>query len=124
MTKKRNTQTIPFSMRLTFEERANLKARAGDKSLAIFIRSQLFDENEVKNRKEKVRGRTLCAQILSALGKSEISKNLHILSDATKSGSLVVTPETQELIDSTLNAIYEMRSTLLEELGVQSGSDQ
>ena len=124
MTKKRNTQTIPFSMRLTFDERANLKARAGNKSLAIFIRSKLFDEIEIENRKEKVKGRTACAKLLGVLGQSEIATNLETLAQAAKSGSLPLSPDTQDLISEALDAVHDMKRMLMNELGVRSGTKE
>ncbi|MEW7009635.1 hypothetical protein [Lentilitoribacter sp. EG35] len=124
MTKKRNTQTKPFSMRLTFEERANLESRAGKKSLAEFVRSKLFNKDEIENRKEKYKGRTECAKILGLLGRSEIAKNLNELSRAAKSGSLIVSPDTQVMLDQSIADIHIMRNALLNELGVQSGRKQ
>jgi hypothetical protein len=124
MTKKRNTQTKPFSMRLTFEERANLESRAGEKSLAEFVRSELFSKDEIENRKEKYKGRTECAKILGLLGRSELAKNLNELSQAAKSGSLIVSPDTQVMLDQSIADIHMMRNALLNELGVQSGRMQ
>lgn len=124
MTKKQKTQTKPFSLRLTYEERAKLQASAGEEPLAIFIRSKLFGEDDIVNRKEVFKGRTECAKILGMLGQSDLSKNLNELSQAVQSGSLIVTPDTQAVLDQALEDIAFMRVALLKELRVRSGPDQ
>jgi len=124
MTKKQKTQTKSFSLRLTYEERAKLEESADGKSLAIFIRSKLFDENAIANRKEVFRNRTLCAKILGLLGQSELRQNLNELSQAVQSGSLIVTPDTQAMLEQALEDVVFMRDTLIKELGVHSGTDQ
>jgi len=41
--KQRKTTPPPFSLRLTFEERAQLEREAGDMPLGAYIRSRLFN---------------------------------------------------------------------------------
>lgn len=111
MTKKQKTQTKPFSLRFTYEERAKLEERAGKKSLGIFIRSKLFNENDLENRKEVFKGRTETAKILGMLGQSDLGKNLKQLSQAAKSGSLIVTPDTEGMLDRALKDIILMKAS-------------
>ena len=46
----RKTYPHPFSLRLTFEERAILEKAAGSMSLGAYIRSKLLDEGDVAHR--------------------------------------------------------------------------
>lgn len=124
MTKKKRTQTSPFSLRLTYEERAKLQRIAGNKTLGHYIRSRLFDEESLASRTEEIKGRKTCAQILGIIGQSELGKNLRELSNAARSGSLIITPDTQAMLNTALQDVVAIKQVLLKELRVRSGTDQ
>ncbi|MEM7547870.1 MAG: plasmid mobilization relaxosome protein MobC [Pseudomonadota bacterium] len=110
----------PFSLRLTFEERAQLEKQAAGMSLGAFIRSRLFGEDEAPRRtrgKFPVKDHEALARVLEALGSSRISSNLNQLAKAANSGSLPITPETEEFLAEACEAVQDIRNGLLRALG-------
>src|SRR3546814_1287972 len=70
----------PFSLRLTFEQRAQLEQDAGGMSLAAYIQSRLFDsENPAPRRRGKrpVQDYQALAQVLGNLGQSRLRSEEH-----------------------------------------------
>lgn len=124
MTKKKRTQTSPFSLRLTYEERAKLQRAAADQTLGTYIRSQLFDERSLASRHEKIEDQKTYAQLLGIIGQSDLGKSLRELSNAAHSGSLVITPDTQVMLTAALQDVVAIKEMLLKELRVQSGAAQ
>lgn len=122
--KPKNNKKIPtpFSLRLTFEERATLEKEAGNKPLGAFIRAKLFEGEEAPRR---VRTRTrkpleddrALARVLGELGKARLANNLNQLARAVNSGSLPVTPDTEAAIKEACAAVQDMRSDLMQALG-------
>jgi hypothetical protein len=53
------------------------------------------------------------------LGRSRLSQNLNQIAHAVNIGVLPVTPETEEDLRASLQAVQEMRSLLLRSLGVR-----
>ncbi|MEW8073541.1 MAG: plasmid mobilization relaxosome protein MobC [Candidatus Thiodiazotropha sp.] len=112
----------PFSLRLTFEERAALEKEAGNKPLGAHIRSKLFAGEEAPRR---VRTRTrkpleddrALARVLGELGKARLANNLNQLARAVNTGSLPVTPDTEAAIKEACAAVQDMRSDLMHALG-------
>ena len=91
---KTTKNAAPFSLRLTFDERAKLKKMANGKPLGAFIRTKIFDAS----RDNKVENQHNHAQILGMLGQSELTKNMQELADASRSGSLPLTPDTEKML--------------------------
>lgn len=113
----------PFSLRLTFEERARLEQEAGDMPLGTYIRSRLFD-NPVTDRpprkpKRPVKDHQALASLLGELGKSRIANNLNQLAKAANSGSLPLTPETEKSLREACAGVQWLRVTLMQALGLQ-----
>ena len=110
----------PFSLRLTFDERAQLEKQAAGLSLGAFIRSRLFGEDVEPRRtrgKFPVKDHEALARVLAALGSSRISNNLNQLAKAANSGSLPITPETEEFLAEACGAVQDVRNELLRALG-------
>lgn len=115
----------PFSLRLTYEERARLDAERGDKSLAAYIRERLFGDNVAPRKKRgnsPVQDKEALGRMAGALGQSRLSQNMNQLAKAVNSGSLPVTPETEADIKEACREISEMRAELLAALGKVPGS--
>ena len=86
----------PFSLRLSFDERAQLEAQAGNMALGAYIRERLLgDPAPRKKRRNPVKDETALAQLLGELSRSNIANNLNQLAKAAHSGSLDVTPDTE-----------------------------
>lgn len=116
----------PFSLRLTYEERARLDAERGDKSLAAYIRERLFGENaapRTKRGNSPVQDKEALGRMAGALGQSRLSQNMNQLAKAVNSGSLPVTPETEAEIKEACREISEMRAVLLAALGKVPGRE-
>jgi hypothetical protein len=110
----------PFSLRLTFEERASLEQAAGDMPLGAYIRSQMFREGKTRKRrryKRPVKDHQALGQLLGALGEARLANNLNQLAKAAHIGSLPVTPETEKALRDACAEIHHMRSLLMRALG-------
>src|SRR6476469_7777748 len=97
---KSDKRPPPFSLRLTFEERARLERDDGDMPLGAYIRSRLFGEptphRAARKAKRPVKDHQALASVLGELGKRRIANNLNQLAKAVNSGSLPHTPETEK----------------------------
>jgi len=120
---KNSTLPTPFSLRLTFDERAALEQSAGSRPLGAYIRSKLFSGAE-KPRKARTRTRKplkdekALSELLGKLGESRrLASNLNQLAKATNSGSLPVTPDTEKALQAACNDVRVMRILLMRALG-------
>jgi len=116
----------PFSLRLTYEERARLDAERGDKSLAAYIRERLFGDYAAPRKRRgnsPVQDKEVLGRMAGALGQSRLSQNLNQLAKAANSGSLPVTPETEAELKEACREISEMRAELMAALGKAAGSE-
>ncbi|MBC7147458.1 MAG: hypothetical protein H5U24_19010 [Thioclava marina] len=116
----------PFSLRLTYEERARLDAERGSKTLAAYIRERLFGVDAAPRKKRgnsPVQDKEALGRMAGALGQSRLSQNMNQLAKAVNSGSLPVTPETEAEIKEACREISEMRAELLAALGKVPGSE-
>jgi len=125
-TKKPNEQKkpTPFSLRLSFEERARLERDAAGMSLGAYIRERLFGEDAAPRKtrgKFPVKDHEALGRVLAALGSSRLSSNLNQLAKAVNTGSLPVTPETEEDLREACAAVLVMREELLNALGREPG---
>jgi len=116
----------PFSLRLTYEERARLDAERGGMTLAAYIRERLFGVDAAPRKKRgnsPVQDKEALGRMAGALGQSRLSQNMNQLAKAVNSGSLPVTPETEAEIKEACREISEMRAELLAALGKAPGSE-
>lgn len=116
----------PFSLRLTYEERARLDAERGEKSIAAYIRERLFGANAAPRKKRgnsPVQDKEALGRMAGALGQSRLSQNMNQLAKAVNTGSLPVTPETEAEIKEACREISEMRAALLAALGKVPGNE-
>jgi hypothetical protein len=115
--------SIPFCLRLTFEERAQLEHDAAGKPLGTYIRSKLLSESrprkQFRKKRAPVKDQQSLGKLLAALGQSHIANNLNQLAKAAHSGSLLVTPETEHAIKESYSHIQWMREALIDALGLR-----
>ncbi|MEL6549709.1 MAG: hypothetical protein AAFQ54_05610 [Pseudomonadota bacterium] len=112
----------PFSLRLTFEERAKLEDAANGVPLGAYIMAVLFKQElpSVQRRGTKpVADHAELARLLALLGASRLSSNVNQLAKAVHSGSLPVTPDTEAELKLACTDITEMRDILVRALGLQ-----
>lgn len=116
----------PFSLRLTFEERARLDRDAAGMTLGAYIRGRLFGEtaNPRKTRgRQPVKDHEALGRVLGALGGSRLSQNLNQPAKAVNTGSLPVTPETERDLSEACAAVALIRSELMRALGASTGGE-
>ena len=110
----------PFSLRLTYAERARLEQDADGKPLGAYIREKLLGsaaEPRKRRGNSPVRDKEALGRVMGALGGSRLSANLNQLAKAVNTGSLPVTPETEAELQEACQAVAEMRVDLLRALG-------
>lgn len=115
--------TPPFSLRLTFSERAKLERDAAGMSLGAYIRSRLLDPETVAPRKRgkfPVKDHQALAQLLGLLGQSRLANNVNQLAKAAKTGSLPVTPDTEAALLTAVAEVSHMRQLLIQALDLDA----
>lgn len=123
MTRK-TLKTIPFSIRLTPDERADLERRADKQALGDFIRARLFGQSRPTST-PKVRpqsttiDQTTAARGLALLGKAELASSLKALSEAVHLGALPVTPETEAAINRACRDVATLKTLFMAALGIR-----
>jgi hypothetical protein len=113
--KQKNTPT-PFSLRFTFEERAQLDKQAAGMALGTYIKWRVLNPDTPPPRtrgKFPVKDHKAIAKVLAKLGQSRIANSLNQLAKLAHTGSLPMTPETDEFIRLAYLEIRDMRSDLL-----------
>lgn len=122
--KKVDNKPAPFSLRLSFDERGILEHDAAGQALGAYIRERLFGEDvtpRATRGKFPVKDQAALGRVLGALGASRLSANLNQLAKAVNTGSLPVTPETEEELRKACAAVIAMREDILSALGRDRG---
>lgn len=109
----------PLSVRVTEEERLQLKQDAAGMPLNAYIRGCLFGSRK-KRRKPSIQDYQALAQVLSALGQSYIAGSLAIIADEVAQGRLTLTDEEREQLLKASEDIGFIRSTLIVALGLKA----
>lgn len=112
----------PFSLRLTFGERAKLETNAGSMPLSAYIKSVLFAQDAAKYRKRRANAHAdvkLLAEVLSCLGASRIADNVSQLAKAADSGTLYLDDDTKLSIKRAFDDVRVMRVLLMQSLGMK-----
>ena len=119
----RKKRTPPFSLRLTFEQRARLEQDAAGSSLSAYIHERLFGAEAPPARRKRgkspVKDQQAIAELLAKLGQSRLSSNLNQLARLANLGALPVTPDTETAIIEAAEDIAAMRKLLIEALGLE-----
>ncbi|WP_430436038.1 plasmid mobilization relaxosome protein MobC [Oceanibaculum nanhaiense] len=120
---KKSKRPAPFSIRLSFEERARLLEEAGDAPLGFYIRSRLLGDEQRPRRKRRSPSpdREALGRLLGELGGSRLAVNLTQLARAANSGSLPVTPDVVAALRDACATVQHMRLELLKALGLEGG---
>lgn len=115
----------PFSLRLTFEERAKLEEAANGIPLGTYIKAVLFGRELPKVRRrntQAIKDHAALGQVLSTLGQSRLSSNLNQMARAVNTGTLPVHPETEADLRRACQDVHDMRAALLEAFGKDGGA--
>lgn len=108
----------PFSLRLTQQERADLKARADGEPLGAYIKSRLFTGAQYSSRAKRV-DREALGKVLGRLGQSRIPQNLNQIAKAANIGAMPVTPELLSELQETCAELKALRQEIMAALGLR-----
>lgn len=112
----------PFSLRLSLEEKAYLKEKAGSTPLGAYIKAKAFAEGGPVKRRAvglEVEDKKALSKALALLGQSRFSSNLNQLAKAANIGTLPMTPEVeQELLESFAH-VKEIKALLIKAVGLK-----
>ncbi len=116
----------PFSLRLTDEEHACLKAQAGGQSLGRYIRSELLGKRTTAQRlaRRPSLDNTKVAKALAGLGQSRIAANLNQIAKAANIGVIDVSPALINDLEEACLHIRELRDELISALHVKPESNE
>ena len=111
----------PFSLRLSEDERAILRRRAGSRPLGEYIRSKLFGDKvsprKLRHRNPSETDRTI-ATLLAGIGQSRLASNMNQIAKAANIGALPVTPDLVEELHQACADIAIIRQALVRALGI------
>lgn len=125
MTKKRENSRkdypAPFSLRLSIQEREEIKKLADGLPMGQYIKDAILQNGmrPAQSRKPSIRDQKLLAKLLGALGRSRIASNINQLAKAANSGSLPVNEEVLKSLKEATSAILWMRDTLIKAMGLK-----
>lgn len=122
MSALKRTRTI--TCRVTEEEYERLERDAAGTSISDHMRACFFGDSAPVRRtrgKFPVKDHKLIAQLLAKLGDSRIANNLNQLARLANTGSLPVTPETEETLRLVCRYVADVRRLLLQALGLSVG---
>ena len=112
----------PFSIRLTWEERAYLERVCGSTPWSTYIRKVALSEAETPRKRQTRQPKTddaALSRALGALGKSRLASNLNQIAKAANRGTLPVTPELMEELNAACAEFRALRSDIIEALGLK-----
>ena len=114
----------PISLRLTDEERARLLRDAAGMSINSYVRDQLFGADAKRSKRRglaPVKDHQALAQVLGALGRSDLHRNISTISDAVRDGTVHLCPDVECSVSEACAHIAAMRRDLVRALGLKSG---
>lgn len=111
----------PFSLRLSFNERAIIEAAADGDPLGAFIKDAALAAAKAaakRRRSRRKQERKAWGRIMATLGKKGIGSNLNQIAYATNCGAVPSTDEILEALTENRKLLTEIRVTLLQLQGV------
>lgn len=119
--RQKKKRLAPFSIRLSEDERARLAMEAAGAPLGAYIKAKALGAPPIRSRRSglAVEDRTSLAKGLALLGRSRLSNNLNQLAHAVNTGSLPVTPETEEELFAAVRDVRALRLLFLAALGLK-----
>ena len=113
----------PFSIRLTWEERAYLERVCGSTPWSTYIRKVALGGAETRRTRKHRQPRAddaALSRALGALGKSRLGSNLNQIAKAANRGTLPITPELLEELNAACAEFRALRSAIIEALGLKA----
>lgn len=118
---RKKSRLTPVSVRFTAEERAQIEREAGQKSLSLYVRERLFGESAKRapSPRTPLQDHAALAQVLSALGRSNLAHDFDALLQEVRGGSLPLSSETEAAIGQACADIAAIRRDLVKALGLK-----
>lgn len=119
--RRKEKRLAPFSIRLSEIERARLAMEAAGAPLGAYIKAKALGAPPIRSRRAglAVEDRASLAKGLALLGQSRLANNLNQLAWAVNTGSLPVTPETEEELSAAVRDVRALRRLFLAALGLK-----
>ena len=117
------SQSPRITIRLTEQEKQHLEQAAADLTMSNYVRACLF-QGEMKpasRRRQPVKDEKTIAQLLGLLGQSRMANNLNQIAKLANTGSLPLSPDVEQDIQEACTHICDMRTMLINALGLQKG---
>ena len=126
---KKQPRSVPLTIRVTQEEKDQIKQAAGAIALSSYIRQKLFGDAEAfrpvryqKKQKEPAIDAVEMARLLGMFGQSELATSMLALSLAAAQGHIDISEEIEEKIDCACDDIHTIKLALIMALGVKPQS--
>lgn len=113
-----------LSIRVTDEERATLKRKAGKRSVGAYVREMALGVEQTQRRKMVAKPSidyAMLGQVLGKLGQSEQVACLFLLLAATENQRVSMKSEDRAALREVCADVRDMRTRLVEALGLKSG---
>lgn len=119
--KQKAKRPAPLSIRVTEEERAYLKRKAGKKPVSAYVRDRVLGDVAASRKavQSPAVDNEMLGRVLGLLGKSELSKNLCLLAVAAEHGALIIDEETAGDLKAACEDVRRMRLLLVSALGLR-----
>lgn len=116
---KRKKRPSPISIRVTDEERAELQAMAGRTPVGAFIKECVFKGRTPRKGRHSnpIEDFDTLARVLSALGRSDVFRNLDALVVQVEAGTVDLSDEHIQTILAVCACVTSMRADLIRALG-------
>lgn len=129
-TRKASAPTIPLSIRVTVEEKAQLQQMAGTLAISTYIRQKLFGDGaaarparyQKKPRQPAINAQEV-AKLLAMFGQSELARSMLALSLAVQQHELELSHEVEQKLALACADIHAIKLALVVALGVQPQGD-
>lgn len=117
-----NEYSVFFSLRITPVQKRRLRTDAGSMTVGHYVRHCLFENPTPQKRvfRRPVQDEQALTQLLGALGKGRLSNNLNQLAKAAHSGSLPLSPETEQALQTACAEVSEIRALVVKALGYEA----
>jgi hypothetical protein len=118
----RRKRPAPISLRLSEAEHARLARDAAGMSINGYVRDRLFGDDVKRPGKRglaPVKDHQALAQVLSALGHSNLHQNIDTIAGAVRNGTVHLCPDVQCSVREACAHIAAMRRDLVRALGLK-----
>lgn len=124
--KPKRRRPSSLSIRVSDEERAILKRKAGKRSLGAYVRHVALGEQEAPRRKAAATPSVdyaMLGQVLGKLGKSEAVACLFLLLVAAEGRRVAMTEKDRAALHAACANVREVRALVMGALGLRGGEE-